>query len=246
MKTDDYTVNLLTKVISEPGNVIYFPTDKGLSFMTAVDKPEDFELIKLFFENPDEDGIANNMFELHVYIEDDVLFLHIGDYMINNFTFGLNDVDLIKQSLYIQNKFDFIIVYMGEKLNTAMKSFNFSDRHKEIIKAFVTGDYSKEVNLKDKYGRLSPFETEREAQLSFLGDAIDLKLLKNNENLTEYIKKKYDINNIDKENQNLMNEILDYVLTRFIINPIPLGYCIHDKLEMNNCKKESCADCKGC
>lgn len=241
--TQEYFKGLLFKAISQPGEILYFPCGDGLGFMTATDDKSNFLMSQIFFEDSDQDY---DLFNLHVYIENDILFFHIGDYMSFNFVFGLNDKELIKNSLYIQDNFEFILAYMDEKIDIAKKTFEFTDRHKEVIKSYVLGTYKKELNFKDKFGKFARFETEKENQLEFLKQVLDYKLTKNNENIIKYISEKYDINKIEKTDIKLMNEILDYVLTRFSINFLPLGYCVHDKLENNNCKKGNCADCKEC
>lgn len=229
----EHMLDIIDKAVSNPGSILYIPDENGLGFLTAVENEKDFILAKHYFENAGSD--AYNPYNLHVYIEDDILFLSLGGLMTADYTFGLKDTDLIKRSLYVQDKFKFTLLYMNNKeIDTAKKNFVFSDRHKEVIKSYIAKTYSKDVNLKDKYGESYPFKTERESQMSFLNDTLDSKTISPNsvspnDDVLEYISKKYDIKSIDRKNESLMNQILDYVLAKYIINSLMLGYCVHEK-----------------
>jgi hypothetical protein len=232
---DDFSLNnedfltVAMKSLERPGSVMYFSVSSGLAFVTATEKEDEFILLKAFFKSD------SNFLDFHVYIEADTLFMRIGDQLMHNFTFGLGDKELVKNTLLKQEGIDFLLINMNDSgLHSAHYHANFKSRHLEVIASFVNDTYSPDVNLKDKFGEYATHETEREALLGVLKD-----ILNNNtvgpgptEDVIEHIKNKYDLDDMDEENEALMNEVLDYVLSRFSINIKPLGFCIHDKEEL--------------
>lgn len=230
-KENDPFIPLLVKAFSNPGSTLYFPVKEGLAFLSAIKDKVKFNIIKELFEIPKDDNFKP--FDLHVYIEKDTLFMHIGDHMIHNFTFGLSDKELIRETLLLQDGFDFLLACRDkEGIHLARYQATFSDRHLEVIELFVNNKYSKEINLKDKFGKHAHEETEREAQLKLLKEVLNFTVVPQRDDVLEFISKRYDIDQVDTEDNSVMNEILDYVLTRFIINILPLGYCVHDKEEL--------------